>query len=330
MPKPKSPRHGSMQVWPRKRATRRYARVRNFNTKLDGMLGFAGYKMGMTHVMAFDTYKNSLTKNETIALPATIIECPPLRVFSVRAYHHDAYGYKVAKEILVHKDKHTSRKVLAPKSVGNAASLDSFEGEYDQYTIIVMTQPSMTGIGQKKPQLFEMEVGGKTPAEQIAFIKTIVGKEIKASELFKVGDYVDFHAITTGKGYQGPVKRFGIGLKPHKSEKGRRRPGVIAGGWSAQQHTMYRVAFAGQMGYHQRVQYNNQILKITDKPEEVTPKGGFIHYGVGHQGNEFIVVKGSVPGSKKRLITLVKAIRLKQNIPAPTVEFVSQESQQGK
>jgi large subunit ribosomal protein L3 len=316
-----------MQVWPRKRASRRYARVRNFNTKLDGMLGFAGYKMGMTHVMAFDSYKNSLTKNETISLPATIIECPPLRVFSVRAYTHDAYGYKVAKEVLTHKDKHTSRKVYAPKATG---SLDSLEGSYDQYTIIVSTQPSLTGIGQKKPQLFEMEVGGKTPAEQLEFIKTIVGKDIKASELFKVGDYVDFHAITTGKGYQGPVKRFGIGLKPHKSEKGRRRPGVIAGGWSAQQHTMYRVAFAGQMGYHQRVQYNNQILKITDKPEEVNPKGGFIHYGVGKQGNEFIIVKGSVPGSKKRLITLVKAIRLKQSLPAPTVEYISQQSQQGK
>jgi large subunit ribosomal protein L3 len=319
-----------MQVWPRKRANRRYARVRNFNTKIDGMLAFAGYKMGMTHVMAFDSYKNSLTKNETINLPATIIECPPLRVYSVRAYTHDHYGYKVAKEVLVFKDKHTSRKVRAPKTV-NPSGIDSFDAAtFDDFTIIVSTQPHMTGIGQKKPQLFEMEVGGKTPAEKLAFIKTIVGKEIKASDLFKVGDYVDFHAITTGKGYQGPVKRFGIGLKPHKSEKGRRRPGVIAGGWSAQQHTMYRVAYAGQMGYHQRVQYNNQILKITDKPEEVQPKGGFLHYGVGKQGNEFIVVKGSVPGSKKRLITLVKAIRLKQAIPAPSVEYISQQSQQGK
>ena len=47
-------------------------------------------------------------------------------------------------------------------------------------------------------------------------------------------------------------------------------------------------------------------------------------------GNEFVIVNGSVPGSKKRLITLVRAIRLKQAIPAPTVEVVSRESQQGK
>jgi large subunit ribosomal protein L3 len=93
---------------------------------------------------------------------------------------------------------------------------------------------------------------------------------------------------------------------------------------------MYRVAHAGQMGYHQRVQYNNQILKITDKPEEITPKGGFLHYGVGKSGNEFLIVKGSVPGHKKRMITLVRAIRLKQSLPAPAVEQIVLASQQGK
>jgi len=318
-----------MQVWPRKRAARSYARVRRF-AKADGVLAIAGYKMGMTHVMALDTYKNSTTKNEVIAIPATILEVPALHVFSVRAYTHDNYGYKVAKDIVVHKDKHTTRKVGVPKSVA-ASRLDALDpSSFDQFTVILSTQPHLTGIGQKKPQLFEVDVGGKTPADQLTFIKTIVNKDIKASDIFKTGDYFDAHAVTTGKGYQGPVKRFGIGLKGHKSEKGRRRPGVIAGGWSAQQHTMYRVAYAGQMGYHRRTQYNNQVLKITDKPDEVTPKGGFLHYGVGRQGNEFMVVRGSVPGPKNRLITLVKAVRLKQAIPAPTIEVISKESQQGK
>jgi large subunit ribosomal protein L3 len=317
-----------MQVWPRKRAARSYARVRNFANGADGMLAFAGYKMGMTHVMALDTYKNSVTKNEVVALPATILECPPLRVHSVRAYTHDHYGYKVAKDIVVFKDKHTIRKTNTPKTAATSIDLDA--GSYDDITILVMTAPAKTGIGQKKPQIFEIEVGGKTTAEKLEYVKSLVGKDIKASEILKTGDYVDFHAVTTGKGYQGPVKRFGIGLKPSKSEKGRRRPGVIAGGWSAQQHTMYRVAFAGQMGYHQRTQYNNQILKITDSVAEVQPKGGFLHYGVGKEGNEFVIVKGSVPGTKKRLVTMVKAIRLKKAIPAPAIEAVSLQSQQGK
>jgi large subunit ribosomal protein L3 len=317
-----------MQVWPRKRANKPYARIRNFSTKDTGILAFAGYKMGMSHVSAFDSYKNSITKNETISLPVTILECPAMRIFSIRAYTHDHYGYKVAEEVVViGKDKHIGRTTRT-KTLSNPVDIDA--STYDDVTVILATQPSLTGIGQKKPQLFEVEIGGKTASEKLEIAKSFIGKEIKASDFFKAGDYVDFHAITTGKGYQGPVKRFGIGLKPHKSEKGRRRPGVIAGGWSAQQHTMYRVAFAGQMGYHQRVQYNNQILKITDKPEEINPKGGFLYYGTGRTGNEFVIVQGSVPGAKKRLITMLKAVRLKKNIPAPAVEWISQASQQGK
>ncbi len=249
MPKARNPRHGSMQVWPRKRAARPYARVRNFNNKLDGLLALAGYKMGMTHIMALDTYKNSITKNETVSLPATIIECPAMKVFAIRAYTHNPYGYRVATELtVVGKDKFISRKLKLPSSPQTGDIDSTFTGEYDDITVILQTQPHMTGIGQKKPQVFEVELGAKTIPEKLALAKTLCGREIKISEFLKVGDYLDFHAITTGKGYQGPVKRFGIALKPHKSENGRRRPGCIAGGWSAHQHTMYRVAHAGQMG----------------------------------------------------------------------------------
>jgi len=287
--------------------------------------------MGMTHVMAFDSYKNSVTKNETISLPVTVFECPAMRIFSVRGYTHDHYGYKVAREIIVApKDKHMTRKVSAHKA-STPSTIDSFSiDNLDDVTVILSTQPSLTGTGQKKPQLFEVELGGKTVAEKFEGAKSLVGKDIKASDLFKAGDYIDFHAITKGYGIQGPVRRFGISFKGHKSEKGVRRPGSIAGGWSAQQHTMYRVAYSGQTGYHQRTQYNNQILKITDNPDDVNPAGGFVHYGVGHKGNEFVLIRGSAPGARNRLVTFVKAIRVKKATTVPTVEHISLQSKQGK
>ncbi len=331
MPKPKQPRAGSMQFWPRKRAKKSYVRVRSYDLNGEGIQAFAGFKMGMTHVKAVATHKTAKSKNEPISIPCTIIECPPMRIFSVRGYTSDSYGLKVAKEVIVGKDKHLGRKVTPSKKTGDASALDSsFDSpEIVEIRVILMTQPSKTGIGQKKPQLFEVAVGGKTNADKLAVIKEFVGKEIKASEVFKEGDYLDLHAISKGYGYQGPVKRFGISLKSHKSEKGVRRPGSL-GGWVAQQHTMYRTAMAGQMGYHQRVQYNNQILKISDKPEEVNVKGGFINYGVGKQGNEFLVIRGSVPGPKKRMITLVKPVRLKRPVSGPTVEEIDLNSKQRK
>ena len=91
---------------------------------------------------------------------------------------------------------------------------------------------------------------------------------------------------------------------------------------------MYRVAHAGQMGYHQRTEYNKWILKISSNPEELKMKGGFIHYG--NVKNSYILIKGSLPGPKKRLIRFNKALRPNKKIPneAPSIEYVSLESKQ--
>ncbi|RME31722.1 50S ribosomal protein L3 [Candidatus Woesearchaeota archaeon] len=323
MAKRTAPRSGSMQVWPRKRARRPYARVRSWNRAEKGLLGFAGYKAGMTHVMAVDTGKNSPTKGETIAVPVTVLECPPLRIYSVRAYTEDAYGKHVKTEIVVGTDKFLARKLQTKKT--RAEQLKELKPEeYADITIIVATQPSKTGIGKKKPELFEIALGGSNE-EKLAWITEHVGKDIPVTEVFKEGDYLDTHAVTKGKGFQGPVKRFGIGFKSHKSEKGRRNPGSL-GGWSGQQHFMYRIAHAGQTGYHLRTQYNNQILKVGEDPKEVNPAGGFLRYG--EVKNPFVLVRGSVQGPKKRLVTLVKAVRPKEQRSLPTVELISTRSQQ--
>ena len=60
--------------------------------------------------------------------------------------------------------------------------------------------------------------------------KKLLEKDIKVNDVFNDNEMVDVHAITKGKGTQGPVKRFGIKLKQHKSEKGTRRVGSL-GDW---------------------------------------------------------------------------------------------------
>lgn len=317
-----------MQFWPRVRAARSYVRIRSV-PEGEGLQAFAGYKMGMTQVHAVDAHKTSPTKGEMVALPVTVLECPPLKMYSVRGYVQTPHGLRVKQEAVVAKDKHLARKTSASAKQHPLENITP-EG-LAEIRVLLHTQPVKTGIGQKKPQVFEVALRGNTPEEQFAAAKELAGKEIKASDLFQEGEYVDIRAVTTGRGYQGPVKRFGIGLKSHKSEKGQRRPGSL-GGWSGQQHVMYRVAMAGQTGYHQRAQYNNQILKITDDPAEINIKGGFIGYGEGRTGNEFVLIRGSVPGPSKRMITITKAIRpnKKKEQALPTIEAISLESNQGK
>ena len=316
-----------MQVWPRKRAKKPTARVRSWGTK-EGLQGFVGFKAGMTRVVATDAHKTSMTKGEEVIIPATIIECPPLKIYSVRSYTKDAYGLKADKEVVVGKDKNLFRKLFTKKAQDTKELDKLFEEEPAAVSLLVLTQPSLVGIGRKKPDVIELRING-SKEEILTFVKEHLTSGIKASEILKEGDYLDLHAITTGKGYQGVVKRFGVALKGHKSEKGQRHVGAH-GSWISQQHWQYRIAYPGQMGYHQRVQYGNQIIKISDNPEEVNPKGGLVKYG--EVKNEYLLIKGSVPGPKKRAITLVKAIRQKpkKTRTKPTVEHVIQGSQQGR
>jgi len=293
--------------------------------KTKGLLGFPVYKAGMTHVMATDTGKNSQTKGETIYIPVTVLECPPIKLYSVRLYKSDAYGMHVVDEIVVGKDKNLFRKVFTKKT--HEEKLKSINAkDYSEIRVAVMTQPSKTGFGKKKPEIFEIGIGG-TVEEKFAWINEHLNKEIMITDVFKEGEHTDVHGVTRGKGFQGPVKRFGIGLKPHKSEKGRRAPGSL-GGWSAQAHFLYRVAHAGQMGYHQRTQHNSLLLKFGDKPEDVNPDGGFLHFGV--VKNPYALIKGSVQGPAKRMLILTKPIRLLSQKHLPTIETIDTTSKQGR
>ena len=145
---------------------------------------------------------------------------------------------------------------------------------------------------------------------------------ISVDAVFKDGAFLDAHAVTTGKGFQGVVKRFGVKLRSHKSEKGQRRIGTL-GPWTPKR-TPWWVPMSGQMGYHTRMHYNKQLLKIGE--EDVTPQGGLLRYG--KLKNKYMLVRGSVAGPKKRLIIFTHAIRKHPAEDAPTIISVSRRSQQ--
>jgi large subunit ribosomal protein L3 len=320
-----------MQVWPRVRAARHFARVRSWvtstQTKDAKPLGFAGYKVGMTHIIITDNRKNSMTKGEEVSMPATIIECPPLKVAGVRFYKKGYSGKEVATEVLAKLDKEASRKIILPKKNTEEKISSLKADDYCDVRLLVYTQPKLTGIGKKKPELFELGIGGNTQ-DKFAYAKEKLGKELSISEVFGEGAQVDVQAVSKGKGFQGPVKRFGVKIRQHKSEKTKRGPGSL-GGWSEQGHVMYRVAHAGQMGFHQRIDYNKLILKILDKPEDINKKGGFVRYG--NVKNTCILVKGSVIGTANRLIRLNTARHPNKKFegPVPAINYISKTSQQG-
>lgn len=348
MPTTRRPRKGSLAVWPRVRSRRETPRVRTW-AKRDGakLLGFAGYKAGMTTLLVNDNRPHSKTKDTTIPLPATILECPPMRIASVRFYGPlttvpspssspslaaSSSGVRVIADIFTGNDpalaksltKH--KKVAVEKAKTDLRKAKERIAEFTALTLLLYTQPKLVGIEKKKPELLEVAVSG-TLEEQFAFVENSLGKDLSLADVFEPGMQVDVKGVTKGKGFQGTTKRFGTKVRGRKTEKAKRGPGNL-GPWHPAK-VMYTAPQAGKMGYHHRTDYNKHILKIGTDPAEVNPDGGFLHYGLIR--NPYIVVKGSVPGPAKRLIRVNVPIRPNRLIPkeAPEIVKISTTSKQG-
>lgn len=131
---------------------------------------------------------------------------------------------------------------------------------------------------------------------------------------------IDTIAITRGKGTQGVIKRFGVTKLPRKTRRGNRKVACI-GAWHPSS-VKWTVARAGNLGYFHRTQINNKIYRVgagairginnnasteTDAHiKNITPLGGFSHYGIVNE--DFLLIRGCVAGSRKRQITLRKSL----------------------
>ncbi len=280
------------------------------------LLGFAGFKAGSIHVLTIDDREKTPNFGKQLMNAATVIATPPVKIIGVRAYRTDNYGQHAIFDAYA-KDlpKEMSRKVEIKQADDALAKAEAKIVEASSITAIASIIPSAVGIAQKKPFVFELGVSGKDPKAQFEYVKSILGKEMKISEILQVGQNVDVFGITRGKGIEGPITRFGVKRKQHKSRKSVRAVGTL--GPISPAVVMYTVARQGQRGFHQRTEYNKRILIMsnTEKDGSINPKGGFKHFGLVE--GDYIVVRGSVPGVPKRLIKMRHPIR---NIPKKVAE----------
>jgi Ribosomal protein L3 len=301
MVKDSKPRAGSLQFWPRKRAEKFIPGVNWEAIKTDShpnLLGFIAYKVGMKSCLAKDSTANSLTKDKRIILPATILELPPMKILSVRFYKYGIVKDEVLAENL---DKELKRKIKLPKV--NNKKIDDIK-DYDNIKVIVYSMVKKTGI-KKTPDITEIALSGNLE-DKLKFVKERMGKEIFASEILGKSSLMDVRGLTTGRGLCGPVKRFGVKLKQHKSEKGQRRPGNLAP-WHPC-YVTFRAPQAGQLGMFTRVQYNSKILKLGKINESnINPEHGWKNYG--NIKNEYLILAGSVQGPAKRQLLLTAPLR---------------------
>lgn len=330
-----APRHGSLAFLPRKRATHIKARVRHWldNTDAINFLGFAGFKAGMTHITYIEDQRNSPYFGKELMKPVTVIEVPPLILIGIRVYNEDEYGKYIVGELYTREFNHyLSRKInlpnldkYNPKEIKKEISKEL--NKTSEIRGVFQTQPYNISIPRKKPDIIEIKINSiQKPKEEFNFAYNNLGKEIRARDVLREGELVDVIAVTKGKGFQGPVKRFGIKILTRKNNKIKRTVACI-GPWHPAR-VLYTVPRAGQLGFHQRTEYHKRIMVIGENEEEINPKGGFIRYG--KISGDYMLMLGSIPGPKKRLIQLRKTIRPLRSfvLNTPEITFVSRESQQ--
>jgi large subunit ribosomal protein L3 len=252
-----APKHGSLAYLPRKRAKKPVARIRywpKIQADAPRLLGFTAYKAGMTYIFAIEDRKRSPNFGKEVVRPATLIEAPPMLIVGIRTYTKTHYGLKHLTEVWM-KDPPADldRTLVLPENFDTNGMLQKLQDGVDEITtvrVITATQPRQTSLAKKKPDITEVEIGGGDIPRQLEYAKTLLGKTVTAEEVFKEGQYTDVAAVTTGKGFQGPVKRWGVAILQHKGRKTKRGIATL-GPWNPH-HVMYSVPRAGQMGYHQR------------------------------------------------------------------------------
>ncbi|MCJ7424251.1 50S ribosomal protein L3 [Candidatus Bathyarchaeota archaeon] len=330
-----APRHGSLAYLPRHRAKRLVARIRfwpELVSETPRLLGFTGYKAGMTHVFKIEDRKRSPNFGKEVMSSATVLETPPILICAVRAYTKDLYGLHTFSEAwMTDPPDDLERVITVPENAKTEESLKKIEEklpEVSRIRVFAITQPKQTSVPKKKPDIAEIEVGGAAIQQRFEYAKTLLGKTITPSELFKDGQYVDVAAISIGKGFQGPVKRWGVTILQAKGRKTKRGVATL-GPWNPH-HVMYSVPRAGQMGFHQRTEYNKRILKIGSDGKEVTPKGGFLRYGLVR--GAYMLLEGAIAGTEKRPIRLRYPARPPRNVAEepPQITHISLESPQGR
>jgi large subunit ribosomal protein L3 len=319
-----APRRGSLAYSPRTRAHGLIPRVRAWaETGLESpsLGGFICFKVGMLHMITVDDREKTPNFGKPLFVPGTVLASPPVRIVGLRAYGEADGRHFVLKDVYDPDFELFARSKKKTPVKEQVEALKVLLAKTNEVWALIAVRPSEAGLSQKTHLLCEVPILGGSVEQQIDFGAQNIGKSLPAHRQLSPGSFVDVASVSRGRGFEGPVTRFGVKRKQHKSRKSVRAVGVLSP-WHPHD-VMYTVARAGQMGYHQRVEYNHKVMAVGDeKSLPLTPSGGFPHFG--NLRGEYILVKGSVPGPSRRPVIVRYPVRVHTTqVKPPQVVFVS-------
>jgi len=301
-----------------------------------------GYKAGCTHIMREVNKPGSKLHKKEVVENVTILETPPMIGVALVGYVETPRGLRTLTTVwashlsdqvkrVFYKNWYRSKKKAFGRYTARVAAEDNKDMETELarmkkfcqvIRLVCHTDMRKIHLRQKKAHISEIQINGGTVDAKVDFGYALFEKAIAVDTVFSMNDMIDTIAITKGKGYEGVVTRWGVTRLPRKTHRGLRKVGCI-GAWHPAR-VKWSVARAGQNGYHHRTEMNKKIYRIgkgshlKDAPyvanattesdltvKDINPLGGFPHYGLVRE--DYVMLKGGVPGVKKRVITLRKS-----------------------
>lgn len=341
-----APRHGSLGFLPRKRCAHHRGRARAFpkddETKPVHFTAFLGYKAGMTHILREANKPGSKIHKKEVVEAVTIVETPPMTVVGLVGYVETPKGLRTLTTVWAehlddslkrrfYKNWYNSKKkaftgyvkrLAEDKAKNGDAELDRIKKYCSVVRVLAHTDMKKIGLRQKKAHLMEIQLNGGSVEQKVDYGYDFFEKKIKVADVFSDHEMIDTIGVTKGKGFEGVVTRWGVTRLARKTHRGLRKVACI-GAWHPAR-VKFSVARAGQNGYHHRTEMNKKIYRVGTASrtedgtvnlnasteadltkKEITPLGGFPHYG--RVNEDYLMLKGTVVGTKKRVITLRKS-----------------------
>ncbi len=220
-------------------------------------------------ILATKVGMTQIFDEDGVLIPVTVLEAGPCVVTQIKTEETDGYN-----AVQVGFKEAAERSVNVDKSghknvIHRHGATKAEQGHFEKAGVSAM----------QVVREFRFENAGEYELAQ----------EIKA-DIFEAGDKVDATAISKGKGYQGAIKRHGQSRGPMTHGSKYHRHAGSNGAASDPSKVFKGKKMPGHMGSEQVTVQNLEIVRVDAE-------------------NNLLLVKGSVPGAKKQVITIKESVK---------------------
>ena len=220
-------------------------------------------------ILATKVGMTQIFNEDGVLTPVTVLQAGPCSVTQIKTVENDGYS-AVQVGFVDKKDKIVTKDGNGKKEIAHRHGATKAEkGHF-----------AKAGVSSKR---FVREFKFENADEYT------LGQEIKA-DIFAAGDKVDATAISKGKGFQGAIKRHGQHRGPMTHGSKFHRHAGSNGAASDPSKVFKGKKMPGHMGSKKITIQNLEVVRVDAE-------------------NNLILVKGSVPGPKKSLVTIKESVK---------------------